>query len=207
MVIAAHVVCTLVSSNPDCRLRSESYSYISSLSSCETASCKALVRRRCRSGFALWYHHRGNGREIRCQYQYHSYLHGWNGITWRCCLVLRTIFFAFQFIIHIPGSAKQKMSAGIGGEIHRRQFALKDIVLIGPAGAELSDWLRVIKREHQAPLVRQESTGKSLRIARSFSSALIEREKQLAQMLVLQWKRQRGKGIIRFSGEIFLAES
>jgi hypothetical protein len=32
-----------------------------------------------------------------------------------------------------------------------------------------------------------------LRIARSFSSALIEREKQLAQMLVLQWKRQRGK--------------
>ncbi|MCP6440355.1 hypothetical protein NL474_28340, partial [Klebsiella pneumoniae] len=76
-------------------------------------------------------------------------------------------------------------------EIHRRQFALKDIVLIGPAGAELSDWLRVIKREHQAPLVRQESLGKSLRIARSFSSALIEREKQLAQMLVLQWKRQR----------------
>jgi hypothetical protein len=61
-------------------------------------------------------------------------------------------------------------------EIHRRQFALKDIVLIGPAGAELSDWLRVIKREHQAPLVRQESLGKSLRIARSFSSALIERE-------------------------------
>lgn len=78
-------------------------------------------------------------------------------------------------------------------EIHRRQFALKDIVLIGPAGAELSDWLRVIKREHQAPSFRQESMGKSLRIARSFSSDPIEREKQLAQMLVLQWKRQRGK--------------
>lgn len=78
-------------------------------------------------------------------------------------------------------------------EIHQRQFALKDIVLIGPAGAELSDWLRVIKREHQAPSFRQGSQGKSLRIARSFSSDLIEREKQLAQMLVLQWKRQRGK--------------
>lgn len=78
-------------------------------------------------------------------------------------------------------------------EIHRRQFALKDIVLIGPAGAELSDWLRVIKREHQAPSFRQESMGKSLRIARSFSSDPIESEKQLAQMLVLQWKRQRGK--------------
>lgn len=81
-------------------------------------------------------------------------------------------------------------------EIHQRQFALKDIVLIGPAGAEPSDWLRVIKREHQAPSFRQEPRGKSLRIARSFSSDLIEREKQLAQMLVLQWKRQRGEELL-----------
>lgn len=34
------------------------------------------------------------------------------GVVW----FVRTIFFAFQFIIHIPGSAKQKMSAGIGGK-------------------------------------------------------------------------------------------
>lgn len=78
-------------------------------------------------------------------------------------------------------------------ETHRRQFALKDIVLIGPAGTEISDWLRVIKREHQAPSFRQEPQGKSLRIARSYASDLIEREKQLAQMLVLQWQRQRDK--------------
>ena len=44
-------------------------------------------------------------------------------------------------------------------EIHRRQFALKDIVLISPAGAELSDWLRVIKESIRFHLVRQESSG------------------------------------------------
>lgn len=66
-----------------------------------------------------------------------------------------------------------------------------DVVLIGPAGAELFDWLRVIKREQPVPPVRQEASGKVMRIARTFSSDLIEREKQLAQMLVLQWKQQR----------------
>nr|WP_250153696.1 hypothetical protein [Cedecea lapagei] len=81
-------------------------------------------------------------------------------------------------------------------EIHQRQFALKDIVLIGPAGAELSDWLRVIGREQQTPSIKQESKGKSLRIARSFSSDLIEREKHLAQILVLQWKKQRGEELL-----------
>lgn len=132
-------------------------------------------------------------QEIRCQYQYHSFLHGWNGITWRCCLVCTHNLFRLSIHHSHTWEREAENERRHWWEIHRRQFALKDIVLIGPAGAELSDWLRVIKREHQAPLVRQESLGKSLRIARSFSSALIEREKQLAQMLVLQWKRQRGK--------------
>ncbi len=76
-------------------------------------------------------------------------------------------------------------------EIHQRSFSLMDVVLIGPAGAELFDWLRVIKREQPVPPVRQEASGKVMRVARTFSSDLIEREKQLAQMLVLQWKKQR----------------
>ncbi|HBW4685060.1 TPA: hypothetical protein ME922_005207, partial [Klebsiella pneumoniae] len=111
------------------------------------------------------------------------------GVVW----FVRTIFFRLSVHHSHTWEREAENERRHWWEIHRRQFALKDIVLIGPAGAEFSDWLRVIKREHQAPLVRQESLGKSLRIARSFSSALIEREKQLAQMLVLQWKRQRGK--------------
>lgn len=111
------------------------------------------------------------------------------GIFW----FVRTIFFRLSVHHSHTWDREAENVRRHWWEIHRRQFALKDIVLIGPAGAELSDWLRVIKREHQAPSFRQESMGKSLRIARSFSSDPIEREKQLAQMLVLQWKRQRGK--------------
>ncbi|MEH0884260.1 hypothetical protein [Enterobacter sp. UNJFSC 003] len=111
------------------------------------------------------------------------------GLIW----FVRTIFFRLSVHHSHTWEREAENERRHWWEIHQRQFALKDIVLIGPAGAELSDWLRVIKREHQAPSIRQGSQGKSLRISRSFSSDLIEREKQLAQMLVLQWKRQRGK--------------
>ncbi|MFP0539700.1 hypothetical protein [Klebsiella oxytoca] len=80
---------------------------------------------------------------------------------------------------------------------HRRQFSLEDVVLIGPAGAEMMDWLRLLKRKQKAPAERQEANGKALRVARSFSSDATERENQLARMLVLQWKRQReGKKLV-----------
>lgn len=114
------------------------------------------------------------------------------GVVW----FVRTIFFRLSVHHSHTWEREVENERRHWWEIHQRQFALKDIVLIGPAGAELSDWLRVINREHQAPSFRQESQGKSLRIARSFSSDLIEREKQLAQILVLQWKKQRGKGLL-----------
>lgn len=76
--------------------------------------------------------------------------------------------------------------------IHQRQFALNAVVLIGPSGVELSDWLRVIEREHPAPPLRQEASGKARRIPAVFATDPGEREKQLAQMLVLQWKKQHG---------------
>ncbi len=114
------------------------------------------------------------------------------GVAW----IVRTIFFRLSVHHSYTWEREAENERRHWWEIHQRQFALKDIVLIGPAGAELSDWLRVIKREHQAPSLRQEAQGKSLRIARSFSSDPIEREKQLAQMLVLQWKRQQGQVLL-----------
>lgn len=80
--------------------------------------------------------------------------------------------------------------------LHRQCFALCEVVLIGPAGAELSDWLRLLKREQPQPGEWQEAQGKALRVARTFSPDVDEREKQLARMLVLQWKGQsEGKTI------------
>lgn len=109
---------------------------------------------------------------------------------------VRTIFFRLSVHYAHTWEHEAENERRHWWENHRRQFALKDIVLIGPAGAELSDWLRVIKREHQVPSFRQGPQGKSLRIARSYASDLIEREKQLAQMLVLQWQRQRGRELL-----------
>jgi hypothetical protein len=77
------------------------------------------------------------------------------GVVW----FVRTIFFRLSVHHSHTWEREAENERRHWWEIHRRQFALKDIVLIGPAGAELSDWLRVIKREHQAPLVRQESLG------------------------------------------------
>ncbi|WP_256574876.1 hypothetical protein [Klebsiella quasipneumoniae] len=93
------------------------------------------------------------------------------GVVW----FVRTIFFRLSVHHSHTWERETENERRHWWEIHRRQFALKDIVLIGPAGAELSDWLRMIKREHQAPLVRQESLGKSLRIARSWICPYISR--------------------------------
>ncbi|WP_258034341.1 hypothetical protein [Pectobacterium odoriferum] len=74
---------------------------------------------------------------------------------------------------------------------HRRHFSLQDVVLIGPAGAERVDWLRLLQREQKPPVERKEANGLALRVARIFSPDVSEREHQLARMLVLQWKNQR----------------
>ena len=74
------------------------------------------------------------------------------GVVW----FVRTIFFRLSVHHSHTWEREAENERRHWWEIHRRQFALKDIVLIGPAGAELSDWLRVIKREHQvtcSPLI------------------------------------------------------
>jgi hypothetical protein len=81
---------------------------------------------------------------------------------------------------------------------HRQPFALQEIVLVGPAGGSETEWSRLFCRESLPPTEREERTGKALRIARMFSFDAEAREKQLARMLVLQWKEQ-GEGLARLS--------
>lgn len=74
---------------------------------------------------------------------------------------------------------------------HQQQFGISEVVLIGPAGNSELDWVRVLRRESTPPRKLDEITGCSLRIARTFSQDVDAREKQLARMLVLQWKNQQ----------------
>lgn len=99
----------------------------------------------------------------------------------------------YRFSLHHSATWKAEVAAVYSNwwQQHRRRFFLTDMVLIGPAGAEKRDWLRLLSREQKAPAEHQEAGGKALRVARSFSTNLMERENQLARMLVLQWQRQR----------------
>nr|WP_246864795.1 hypothetical protein [Citrobacter freundii] len=76
-------------------------------------------------------------------------------------------------------------------EQHQHRFALNEMVLLGPAGTDTPHWLRLLKREHRVPEIKNEPTGKALRIGRTLVDTVAEREALLAKMLVLQWKAQR----------------
>lgn len=75
-------------------------------------------------------------------------------------------------------------------EQHQRRFALSEMVLLGPAGTDAPHWLRLLQREHRVPEIKNESSGKALRIGRTLVDSVAERETLLAKMLVLQWQTQ-----------------
>ncbi|MEL4014423.1 hypothetical protein [Dryocola clanedunensis] len=75
-------------------------------------------------------------------------------------------------------------------EQHQHRFALSEMVLLGPAGTDTPHWLRLLKREHRVPEIKNESSGKALRIGRTLVDTVAEREALLAKMLVLQWQTQ-----------------
>jgi len=76
-------------------------------------------------------------------------------------------------------------------ETHQRTLALRDVVLIGPAGSETADWHQVLSRERRPPEGHQESGGKVLRSGCIFSHDIAAREQQLARLLVLLWQKQQ----------------
>jgi hypothetical protein len=80
-------------------------------------------------------------------------------------------------------------------ERHRQYVALTEAVLIGPAGTTLTQWQRLINRDHRQPEVRNEAGGKALRLLQSFTPNRAEREVQLAKTLVLQWQEQHEGGL------------
>lgn len=73
---------------------------------------------------------------------------------------------------------------------HQQQVALKEAVLLGPAGATPIQWHCLINRDHRQPEARSEGEGKVLRSQHLFATDTAGREKQLAKRLVLQWHEQ-----------------
>ena len=68
-----------------------------------------------------------------------------------------------------------------------------------------SDWELVLSRERRPPEQQQEAGGKTLRIARTFSSDISAREQQMAISLVLLWQKKQDEDIGDFAGVFWLA--
>jgi len=73
-------------------------------------------------------------------------------------------------------------------EDHQSHLGLQEVLLLGPSGADMVDWQRVLSRIQRPPAERQETGGKALRIARTFSADSLTREQQLVRALVVQWR-------------------
>lgn len=106
------------------------------------------------------------------------------GFLWLC----RLLYFRFSSHHAIAWQRNVSYEQNLWWEEHQSLIGLKDILLLGPAGAETMDWQRVLRRIQRPPVERHETGGKTLRIARTFSADSQEREQQLVRALVMQWK-------------------
>ena len=106
------------------------------------------------------------------------------GFLWLC----RLLYFRFSLHHAIAWQRNVRYEQNLWWEEHQSLIGLKDILLLGPAGAETMDWQRVLRRIQRPPVERHETGGKTLRIARTFSADSQEREQQLVRALVMQWK-------------------
>lgn len=76
---------------------------------------------------------------------------------------------------------------------HRQPIGLQEGLLLGPMGKTTTDWLRVLSRHQRPPEEENEGGGRALRAPYLSVSEAIAREKRLAELLVMEWQRQRSE--------------
>ena len=76
---------------------------------------------------------------------------------------------------------------------HRQPLWLKEGLLLGPAATRSIDWLRVLNREQRPPEEKKEGGGSALRLPQISATDPTTREKQLAELLVVEWQKQRSE--------------
>ncbi|WP_240775752.1 hypothetical protein [Nissabacter sp. SGAir0207] len=108
------------------------------------------------------------------------------GTLWLC----RLIYYRVSVHHRIVWDSEVERECNIWWEKHQSLLAFNEICLMGPSGSHALDWIRLLRREQRMPAVRQEAGGRALRLARTFSADVSEREQQLAYALVLQWQKE-----------------
>jgi hypothetical protein len=70
------------------------------------------------------------------------------GFLWLC----RLLYFRFSSHHAIAWQRNVRYEQNLWWEEHQSLIGLKDILLLGPAGAETMDWQRVLRRIQRPPL-------------------------------------------------------
>lgn len=114
------------------------------------------------------------------------------GLAWLVRLIVfRVSEHNAQFYHRLVEAEEQRWWAA-----HRRAFAIEEIVLLGPAGTEIAHWLRLLDREHRPPEEKRLAEGWALRLEPVVGNTTAEREKQLAEMLIIRWHAQRDATVL-----------
>lgn len=76
---------------------------------------------------------------------------------------------------------------------HRQRAALIETVLVGPACSAVQHRERLFDPDYQPPAPQDTPEGATLRLRQVFGTDPVERERQLAVLLALQWHEQRAQ--------------
>ena len=125
------------------------------------------------------------------------------GFLWLC----RLLYFRFSFHHAMAWQRNVRHEQSLWWEEHQSLLGLKEVLLLGPSGADTVDWQRVLSRIQRPPDECHESGGKTLRIARAFSADCLAREQQLVRALVMQWKNASRDVPLAISHCFFLGDA
>ena len=74
---------------------------------------------------------------------------------------------------------------------HRQTVALVEAVLVGGGSSDPEHRQALFSADHQPPAPAMTPDGATVRLLQVFGDEVVERERQLAKLLVLQWQAQR----------------
>ncbi|MHC8318623.1 hypothetical protein [Pseudomonas sp. LB3P31] len=112
-------------------------------------------------------------------------------VLWLLAFLLRMLFSHFN--LHnaqcYAETARQVEDAWWGS--HRQTVSLSEAVLVGGACSSPEHRKHLFSPDHQPPTPQSTEAGAAIRLLQVFGDETAEREKQLAMLLVLQWRVQR----------------
>ena len=108
-------------------------------------------------------------------------------------LLIRLLFFRFNQHNAECYAMAVAQEHEVWWEHHRQSAGLVEAVLLGAACTTAQHGLRLFSSEHQPPVPEKTLEGQTVRLLQVHGSDFVERERNLAILLALQWQAQRAE--------------